>query len=193
MKRSINGRKGIMSFNFLMMIPRIIFLVIVFVICIALFSMFINSRFDTGDTQAEIFINGFIYGPGGVSYTDPLTGRFMPTVIDLEQIKKEDLDYAFTYPDDHLLAARIDVFRVPEGRSVQEIMSAFAPEATVYLNAKMYENWLPLAAISRRTGGIGGVQEYEKTLPVILRTEEGELKSGYVKFHIIQPKSARLK
>ncbi len=93
-------KKGIMSFNFLSLIPRIMFLVIMLIACVILIRMFITNKFHTQDVQAEVLVAGFMYGAGGVNYYDPVTGRIYPQVIDINQFDGAELDSAFFFNGD---------------------------------------------------------------------------------------------
>ncbi|MFC1742288.1 hypothetical protein ACFL3V_07170 [Nanoarchaeota archaeon] len=176
------GKRGIMAFNFLAMVPRIIFLVVMLIACVVLISMFLNNKFDTTDIQAEVLINGLIYGGGGIGYYDPVIARMYPQIIDLAQLESEALDMGLYYPDNNLITAKITV------ESADEQL----PIKTVYYNKEWYENWEPLLKW-KDLKGIGGVVDYEKRLPVMVRDEDGNLKAAYVNFHVVQPKSARVK
>jgi hypothetical protein len=175
----IKNKKGIMAFNFLAMIPRIIFLVIMLIVCVILINMFLNNKFDILDVQSEVVINGLIYSPGGIGYTDPLTGRVYPEIVDLEQLDSARLDSAFYYPDNRMLTARVAIEKnIKPGETLK----------IVYLNKEWYDNWKPLLAL-KHLPGIGGVTDNNKVLPIIIRDESGELKMAYVYFRVIQPKS----
>ncbi len=177
-KMRMMGRKdAIISFNFVSMIPRIIFLVIMLMACVILIRLFINNKFDTNDTEAEIFIAGLIYGTGGVSYTDPLTGRTYPEVIDLAQLNSSELDAGFYRGDNRFIAAKISVLADRDDET---------PVKTVYYNREWYDNWRPLLVL--QLPGIGGVEDYVRTLPVIYRNDEGVLNAGYVEYQVVQPR-----
>jgi hypothetical protein len=181
MRKSITSRKGIMSFNFVSMIPRIIFLVLMLMACVILINMFVNNKFNTRDISAEILINGFLYSSGGINQYDPVTGRTSPAVVDISQFNGSELDMAFYYPENNVISAKISLSNdsSPGAEAIR----------TVYYNKEWYDNWLPLLKL----GGIGGLKENMKTLPVIYREEDGSLKSGFVHFQIVQPRAASKK
>jgi len=168
-----NGRRGIVSFNFIAMLPRIIFLVVMLVVCVVLIRMFISDRMQTRDIQAEILIDGLIYGPGGLSYYDPVNGRSYPGIIDIDQAQKANLDLALYFPKNMFIAAKIYVSKEKED---EENSWKF------YYNREWYENWEPLVKLY-----VGGVVSYKRTLPVIYM-KDSELKSGYVTYEVVQPK-----
>jgi hypothetical protein len=176
-KNMFSSRKAILSFNFLAMIPRIIFLVIMLTACVVLIRLFVTNKFNTQDIQAEFLVNGFIYSAAGVNYYDPLTGRSYPTVIDLNQLDQQELDDSFHFPDNRLITAKISVSNEPGEKDVLK---------TIYYNKRWYDNWYPLLKLS--LPGIGGVTDYKRTLPVIYRDEQGELVAGYVNYQVVQPK-----
>lgn len=177
-RKVISDSRGIISFNFMAMIPRIIFLVIMLTCCVVLIRLFLNNKFETKDVQAEVYVSGFIYSAGGVSYYDPLTGRHYPEIIDLEQLSASELDHAFYFPDNRLMAARITILKNLERQD--------PPLKTVFYNKEWYDNWEPLLRL--QLPGIGGVTEYKRTLPVIYRNGTEELKAGYVEYQIVQPR-----
>jgi len=179
MKLTGKSRKGILSFNFVSMIPRFIFLVIMLVSVATLFNLFLNEKFQIKDIQAEVFVSGLIYGHGGIGYYDALTGRYYPEIIDLDQLEGSSLDQAFYREDNYLIAAKIEVSKVRNPGSNTGI------KKVVFFNKEWYDNWKPFLKL--RLPGIGGIHEYKKTLPVMYR-DEGILRSGYVHFQILQPR-----
>ncbi|MBW2964609.1 hypothetical protein KY363_04060 [Candidatus Woesearchaeota archaeon] len=176
------SRRGIMAMYFLTWMIRFIFLVIVLIVCVMLMNMFLNNRFNTQDVQAEVLMNGMIYGPGGIGYVDPLTSRMYPEIVDVSQLDSAELDYAFYFPNNNLITAKVDLRKQDNPDPVK----------TVYYNKVWWDNWKPLLAL-KGLKGIGGVTDYTKTIPVIVREENGNLSSGYVDFQFVQPKGARVK
>ncbi|MBN1544065.1 hypothetical protein JW898_01230 [Candidatus Woesearchaeota archaeon] len=177
------NRKGIMSFNFLVMIPRIMFLVIMMIVCVILLRMFLNNKFNVTDTQSEVLIDGLLYGAGGIGYFDPVTGRNYPEIIDVQNLDSFELDNSLFYPANNLISARISVGK---GMFLMGDASLFR---AVYYNKQWYDNWEPL--LNWNIAGIGGVAEYNRKFPVILRRPDGSLTSGEVHFQVVQPRSAR--
>jgi hypothetical protein len=171
-------KKGIMAFNFMTMIPRLIFLIAVLIVCVILISMFLNSMFNINDVQAEILVNGLLYGTGGISYYDPITGRIYPTTVDLAQLDGAELDAGMYYPGNRMVAARITLNPVALDIGLK----------TVYFNQQAYDDWEPL--ISRNLPGIGGLSEYKRYLPILLRNDS-DMKLGRVEFQVYQPKALR--
>ncbi len=172
------NKKGIMSFNFLAMIPRTILLVLILISCVVLIRLYVTDKFNTYDLQAEIFINSIIYSKGGISYYDVVTGRNYPEIVDLKQLDEADLDNSFYFPENNLISAEIIISSDPEKDMILK---------TLYYNKEWYDNWEPLLRLS--IPGVGGLVQYTKTLPVLYRETTGELKSGYIHYRIIQPKS----
>ncbi|MFH1063792.1 MAG: hypothetical protein V1729_01790 [Candidatus Woesearchaeota archaeon] len=172
------NKKGILSFNFVAMIPRIFFLVIVLTAVIVLVELYMNQKFNTEDMRAEIMINGFIYATGGINYYDPVTGRTYPEIIDLAQMNATELEDSFFFKNNNVIAAKIHVSQTSyyEYNHIKEI----------YYNKEWFDSWEPLMRL--KIPGIGGVSEYTRTLPAIYRKENGELNSGYVTYQVVQPK-----
>jgi hypothetical protein len=146
---------------------------------IILIGYFTNSRFSINDIQAEVLINGLLYSPGGVTYTDPISGRMYSGQVKIEQITNERLDEEFFYPENRLMAAKITIKR-QNGEQIKE----------VYFNQEQYENWEPLI---RRMNipGLGGVTEYKRELPIIIRQNDETPILGKAAFQVIQPRRQR--
>lgn len=181
MKLEINSgkcKKGLMSFNFITVMMRLLFTIGVVFSVVILTNLMINTRLDVNDIQAEVLVNGLIYSPGGIGYLDPISGRVYPEIVDLEQVNSEQLDREFYYPNNNLITAKIDFYK----QGIQ------TPQKTVYFNEEWYQNWEPLL-IYQNVPGLGGVTEYNKELPIILQID-GERRLGYVNFQIIQPRRA---
>lgn len=177
MKRHIRNKKAV-SFNLLYTgVARLTFLIAVLIICVVLFSLFLKSRLDFLDLQAEVLVEGLIYGTGGITYFDPVTGRVNPTLIDLEQVNESDLMHSLHYPDNNFISAKITV-EDNETKPIREY----------YFNKVWYRNWEPLLRL-KDLPGIGGVTDYNKVLPTTYRDASGKIRSGYVHFHVVQPKA----
>jgi len=173
-------RKGIISFNMVSLIPRIIFLVIMLIACVVLIRLFITDKFNTNDIEAEILVSGMLYSAGGVGYYDPLTGRAYPEIIDIEQFDAAELEHSFFFEDNRLIAAKVFV---TDDRDAEDDEAVKA----IYYNKEWYDNWNPLLRL--RIPGIGGVHEYKRTMPVIYRAEgSGRLNSGFIHFQVVQPR-----
>lgn len=175
-KTRINCRKGMMAFNFIAMIPRIIFLVIALISCVVMISMFLNQRFHTHDVQADILITGMLYGSGGITYYDPVTGRNYPYIVHLNQFNESEIDHFFSFPEENnIITAEISL-RKSNGALVRKI----------YYNKKWWFNWKPL--LDSRIKGIGGIKQYEKSIPIIFIDEKGVSRMGKLEFNVLQPK-----
>ncbi|HII71607.1 TPA: hypothetical protein HA265_02520, partial [Candidatus Woesearchaeota archaeon] len=108
-KKMFMRKEGIMSFNYIAFIPRIIFLVIALLACVILIKLMLNAKFWTKPLQTEILLNGLLYGPGGVTEYDPVTGRIYPEIVDVTQMNSANLDLGLNFPENKLMAARIVV------------------------------------------------------------------------------------
>lgn len=173
--RKLN-KNGTMSFNFVSWILRLFFLGVMLLACGILIRMFLMNKLEVKDVQAEILIGGLIYGKGGVTYYDELTGRHYPQIISLEQLDSAEIDMSLYYPSNNLITAKIVVLSKDE-----------EPLGFYYYNKEWWENWAPM--LRRALPGRGGVTYYRRQLPVIYIDDSGKNKLGYVRFEIVQPKS----
>ncbi|MFC1723421.1 hypothetical protein ACFL0V_04750 [Nanoarchaeota archaeon] len=191
--RILKNKKAIMAFNALAMIPRIIFLVIALLACVIIIRLMLNVHFNTADIQAELLIQGLLYGPGGITYYDPLTGRIYPEIIDIHQLNDSKLNMGFNYPENTLIGARIFVayeklsnVRSKLGKLSE--MPAYTQNqilAEAYYNKETYENLRPLA--ENRIRGLGRVHKDTTEMPTLFRGKDGLLYSAFVYITILQP------
>lgn len=165
-----------MSFNFVAMIPRIVFLVIMLVACVLIIRLFLTNKIESSDVRAEVFISGLLYDKGGIGYYDELTGRHYPEIVSLAQLDDVDLESTLYYPANKMIAARITVLDKDESLLKE-----------VYYNKKWWDNWSPL--LKRALPGRGGVALYERLLPIIYIDNTGNKKMGLINFEVVQPKS----
>ncbi|MBW2967060.1 hypothetical protein KY362_01095 [Candidatus Woesearchaeota archaeon] len=177
--RMLTSRKA-QAFNKWVMAFVIIICVFVLFLCVWLLNLFINYRFDVTDVQGELLVNGLLYGTGGISYYDPMTGRIYPEIIYPAQLSEKELDMGMYYPENNLISARITITKDSDQSLVREL----------YYNKHWFENWEPLLPLEHLPG-IGGVKSYSKRMPVLLMEENYGLYSGHVDFLVVQPKSAR--
>lgn len=161
-------KKGQMSFNFIIMIPRLIF---VFIVCFAiamLIRVYIVTEIDLGQVESHLMMNRLLNSPSGFIYER--NGRHYPEIIDPERLKDDILDEAFTYKTREVFGAKI---------LLKDAANSLEWEA--YVAKDVYNKLIPSHALG---GGGGGstlvtrtmaVQYYDSTkdefLPAVLEIE----------------------
>ena len=177
----LQNKDGLMSFNFIAMIPRLIFLVIVLLAVVILVRLFVVERFSFDPLIADVFSHSLLYSPGGVSYHDPLTGRVYPGTIHADQFSDLDLNSSLNLGNNRLIAAeiRLKTFAYNDKPEVVGF-------PTVYYNKEWYDNWQPLAKWN--IPGLSGADYYIKVLPVVVHTSHG-IRRGELMIKMIIPRS----
>ncbi len=77
-------KKALISFNLLMWIPRIIFMVIVIFSIILLVGSYFKVEIIVSEAESELFVQRLLHSPHGISYFDPYSNRVYPGIIDLD-------------------------------------------------------------------------------------------------------------
>ncbi len=183
-----------MSFKFLAFSPRIIFLVVALLAVVIVIRLMINSKFEVRGIQSEILVQGLLYGPGGITYYDPLTGRIYPEIVDPSQFNESKYDMGFHFSPNSLITARILLVKEKEtlkklhfGKS-KNMISNVDPSDVVgvtYFNKEWWDNWKPLAESKIR--GLGRVDIDNTELPILYRDADGGLHSGWLYITVLQP------
>ncbi|MBW2966386.1 hypothetical protein KY342_04755 [Candidatus Woesearchaeota archaeon] len=79
-------KKGLISFNMMMWIPRIIFMVIVVTSIIILISVHYRIELDVSGAESELFVQRLLYSPHGICFYDALSNRMYPGIVDLNNL-----------------------------------------------------------------------------------------------------------
>jgi len=137
-------KQGLVTFNLLMWIPRIIFLVVVLITVITLVNLFATTNIQIHEAQLELFTQEIIYSPQGLAYFDLESNRVYPGIIDK---KKQNI----TFLTNQKIAARITI----ENNTLY------------YPDEKSYKRLAPLEG----RGGPGGVEAKEKSLYILLKDD----------------------
>lgn len=88
---STMNKKGIIAFEMVIWIPRIIFFVVVLVVIFAMISILTKVSVQTGAAEAEVAFQTIIFSPLTTAL-DIWTGRSYPTIIDIEKFDLTRLD-----------------------------------------------------------------------------------------------------
>ena len=132
------SKKGqTISFEMLMWIPRIVFLVLVILSTSGIIFAFIVTNVNVGDIESHILMHRLQYSPEGIVSYDLETGRVYPGVVDPGKLGSYDLQLSLDAgPRD--LAAR---FVMSSLQSDEEL-------ALNYVNRETYFDWDVLAIAS---------------------------------------------
>ena len=88
----MKNKKAITTFEMLMWIPRIFFLVVLMFAVITLIRSFITTTVDVSELQANIFAKRILYSPNAISYFDSDLRRTYPGIIDFNKFKSQSID-----------------------------------------------------------------------------------------------------
>jgi hypothetical protein len=166
------NRKAVAFDFYIFMFFRIMVLFTVAIAMVFFVSQFTRVSIDVNRAEAEIFAQGLMHSPNGISHLDEATGRVMPGFIDAEGFMgaQDRINKAFYYEENRFIAAKISLLDVGD----------------IYYNREFYDIWHPLA----ETGflGRGGAMLVKKTYPVKIM-EGGQLNEGMLELTIVLPNS----
>jgi len=176
------NRRALISFEMLMWIPRIIFLVIVLFAIIILIRSFVLEKIDVTELESEIFANRLPCSPNSISFVDEISGRVYPGIIDLNKFKTNEIE-------DNLLKS---IYYGNSNRNVGAKITLKNPgkgeENQIFYNKVFYEE-KKILVDSALTEGPGGAKNYIKKLDVIIFEKENTMHKGVLILDIIIPNS----
>lgn len=166
-------RQGTLAFWLVSFIPRIIFLIMVLGSIMIVLSRFQRSTIETELAEAEVFLAALLHSPNGLSAYDPLTGRWLPGIVDPAKLEAGRLEAAYAYEPNDMIAARLELFDLKG----QLIKSAF-------YNEGRWRRWEPIKGIPGR----GGVSNFTKELYVLyIDSASGQRKPGWLRSEVLIP------
>ena len=176
------NKQAIITFEMLMWIPRIIFLVFVMFAVIILIRSFIVEKVDVAELEANIFANRLLYSPNSISFTDHDTGRVYPGIIDSNKFKagiaEQQLAKSIYYGNSNrVVGAKIALKNMDNSE-----------ENVVFYNKEFYDE-KKILVDSRLTEGPGGARSYMKKLNVLNLDQEGSLHKAVMNIDIIMSNS----
>ena len=103
-------KKG-MSFEMIDWVVKLLFLVAIVFITIFLVRYNVVSAMETQDARSFVFVQRVVSTPSGIAYTDPLTGRTYPYIIDGSKlsIMQQALEQSIVLSANDYIAAQLDL------------------------------------------------------------------------------------
>jgi hypothetical protein len=166
------------TFNTLMWIFKIFFLVIVLFTVVLLVRSFIVTELDVFNAEADIFMQRVIMSRNGISYYDSDIDRLYPGIIDMTKFGKlnEILNSSISYGDENSKIAANFILVDEKNTTV----------AAAVFNPYFYERWKQMLN-AQWIKGPGGVKSTTKQISVLIKGNE--LKKGILITEIIIPNS----
>jgi hypothetical protein len=163
----VKMKKGLISFNMLMWIPRIIFMVIVVLSIILLIASYFRLELVISKAESELFVQRLLYSPHGISFYDPYSNRVYPGIIDLDNL--ELINQSIFYGEQKHIGAKLIVKDL--GNNI--------------LAENIYNN-----IVYRRIAqeGRGGVDVLRKSLFVLVKNESGQIPGTLAMEVVLIPK-----
>jgi len=177
--RPLNGsKKGLISFNMVMMIPRFIFLTIVILAIVLLVRSFVISKIDVKDIESDLFVQRALLSTSGINYYDSDIQRSYPGVVDTSKFNADTFAESMAYSSSQVLAANITLYKddYARGKAVKSF----------YYNEKWYINWYPRTI--KQLPGPGSVILKTYIQPIVIKDKD-ENYPGFVEFKVILPNS----
>jgi hypothetical protein len=167
----IFNKRGVGAEEWLEQIPKIILTILVLLGIIALINYYVNVGVNVESVEREVLFNRLIYSPNSIMYTDNVTGRGYPGIIDYDNFTNETLDRAITYTYEKHIAAKLELYDLQK-QLIQ----------TAYLNGIWFSRLEPLA----RNHIAKSAEIYQRTIPIIYR-KDGIDSPGFLTVEVLIP------
>ena len=183
----MHSKRGQISEEVMLFIPRIIFLIAVLFAVVLLVKIFIITTIDINQVEANVLINRILYSKGGLAYYDKNIGRLYPGIVDLNKFRELSasnpnlldnlvISYGFDNP---IIAAKITLKNMQLPNSQEKDWN----NIVIFYNKEKFEKWEP-RILSTVKGGEGIVKSFKEQKYVIVRNGE-KLMNGILEFYII--------
>lgn len=173
-------KRALTSFNMLVMMLRIVFLVIALLAIIVIISFGLEVNLETKSTEAYTLMGRLLYSPEGLSLNDPITGRVVSGVIDVNNLNNSRLDSGVYIKSNNRLCARAEIY----------IYTNSTPEFVGVAKFKedLFNAYNPMADSWAKIPGVGGVDKFDQTYPIIVQRADGSRALGKVDFRVLIPR-----
>ena len=175
------GKKAVTTFEILMWIPRILFLVVVMFVVMVLIRSYVTTTIDISELEANTFAYRILYSPNSISYFDSNIKRVYPGVIEsdkfLLQSKEKFLEKSVYYGTNNKeIAAKFLLKDLTENS-----------EIAAFYNEDFFNEQKKLAD-SGFTNGPGGARGYNKKFDVLIFKNDA-FNRGVLTMEIVVPNS----
>ncbi|MBS3132706.1 hypothetical protein J4470_01075 [Candidatus Woesearchaeota archaeon] len=130
----MNKKGATLSFEMLMWIPRLVFLIIVIMATQGIILAYIATNVNVGSIESHVLMQRLQFSPEGIVNHDSITGRVYTGVVDLEKLNSHNLEASLEAEKSELAA-----------RFVLISLQAENELARSYINRETYEDWQPIA------------------------------------------------
>ena len=154
---------------------RVVLTIAVLLIIILFINLYSNINMDTAEAEAETFIYRTLYSADGISYTDGVSGRVYPGIIDLSKFENNSIP---------LLEKSID-YGADEHVGAKFIVKDFAgkPLASAVYNPKTHRR-----IAEKGIAGPGGVDVKEKQVYALIKDKDSIIK-GRLEISVVVERS----
>jgi len=181
----MHNKRGQISEEVMLFIPRIIFLVAVLFAVVLLVKVFLITNIDVKQVEANVLVNRILYSKGGLAYYDENIKRLYPGTVDLRKfmefgssnpnlLDNVAISYGFDNP---VIAAKITLKNFPSYE-----MQNWNNLALFY-NKGRFDKWAP-RALPTVKGGAGSITAFEWKKYVIVKDGE-KLVPAMMEFYVI--------
>ncbi len=175
----ISGKRGEISGEIIMMIPKILFLTAVLFAVVILVKLYIITNTDIREVESNVLIGRLLYSKHGLSYFDEDLKRVYPGAIDLNKFKQigeanpNGLDMiSLSYGSDNpIISAKITL----KQESKDDVIA--------FYNKNKFDQWEP-RTLSTVKGGAGSVKSFRKEVYVLVN-DNGKFSPAILEFNII--------
>ena len=177
----MKNKKAITTFEMVIWMPRIVFIVIIMFAVMVLIRSFVTTTVDVSELQANVFAYRVIYSPNSISYYDKDMQRAYPGVIDFDKFKSQEaekfLENSINYGQKNKeIAARLLLKDLSDNNDI-----------SVFYNEDFFKEQEKLA-YSGFTEGPGGARLYVKKYEVLI-SKNGIMSNGKLTMEIVVPNS----
>lgn len=183
MKKIYHNKKGIISFNMINTVLRLVFLTVVFFVVVLMLNVAISMNSESERLEADVFIHRLLYSPSGVFMFDQVTGRVVTSIVDSSQLTTERIESDIYFKASSHIGAKIELYKFSKLEEGAEFISV----KNVYFQKSNYDSYKPIYDAWGKIPGIGGMTQYTQSIPVVI-DEDGVRTLGRIEFEVLIPK-----
>lgn len=159
-----------MSFEMIDWVVKLLFLVAICFLTIFIVRYNVVLSTEMQDARAFLFVQRVLSSPSGITYTDPLTGRTYPFIIDGDKLShaQQSLEQSIKLSENDIIAAELDV------------AVGSSPVRSIFYNQQAYTQWKKGIIQGNHVG-------LSKSIPVLV-AQNGTFAAGTVSINLITPK-----
>jgi hypothetical protein len=170
LRKKLNRRADDLGFDFIIILPLILFITLIFLSYVFFVRAFINSKMLSAAAETDIYFARIEFSDKCFAFYDTEIGRAYPGIIDLGRLNNKTISECINFTISERFAMSVNVSKISGGN---ETVVVYAPDT------------FDLGKEFIGASGPGSYSMYRRSWPVVIRENENSSAAGVMDITIL--------